>query len=362
MEKIKVGILGATGMVGQIYVNRLSNHPDFEITYLAASPESAGKTYEIAVRDKWTLDSDMPESVRNLVVGDANKIDDTIGKCQILFSACEFDKGKTRLMENIYATLGFLVISNDSAHRWTEDIPMIIPEVNHSHLRIIDEQRKKHTGNGFIVVKPNCSLQSYLTPIYALNKAGYEVDRLIVKTMQATSGAGLKLPALRMIDNVETHIEGENEKSENEPLKILGTIENGRIVNYSGMRISAQCNRVNVTHGHTALCSAGFRDKAPRLEEIIDIWNNFRSLPQELQLHSAPENPLIYTSEKGRPQPRKDRNNGNGMSITLGNLRKDNVLDIQFVGLSHNTIRGAAGGAILIAALLKARGYLDNLN
>lgn len=358
MEKIKVGILGATGRVGQIYINRLKDHPDFEITYLAASPDSAGKTYELAVKDKWALDSDIPESVKGLFVGDANKIDETIGKCQVLFSACEFDKGKTRLMENIYAGLGFPVISNDSAHRWTEDVPMIIPEVNHSHLRIIDEQRKKFKGKGFVVVKPNCSLQSYLAPIYALIKAGYDVDRLIVKTMQATSGAGLKLPAIRMIDNVETYIDGENEKSENEPLKILGTIENGKIVNYSGMRISAQCNRVNVIDGHTASCSVGFRDKKPELEEIIDIWNNFRALPQELQLHSAPERPLIYNPEKGRPQPRKDRYNGNGMSITLGGLRKDNVLDIQFVGLSHNTIRGAAGGAILTAELLKAKGYL----
>jgi len=260
-----------------------------------------------------------------------------------------------------YATAGIPVISNNSAHRWTEDVPMIIPEINWDHLKMIDIQRKNRGfDRGFVVTKPNCSIQSYMTPIEALWKAGYIPKRMIVSTEQAVSGAGYPgVPSLDMINNIVPYIGGEDEKTEREPLKIFADIIGGALNNYNKLKISATCTRVPVIDGHTALVNLGFEDKKPEsLEEIIGIWENFRSEPQTLGLPFAPERPIIYRREENRPQPRKDKDSEKGMAVTVGRLRKCDVLDVKFVGLSHNTIRGAAGGAILTAELLKAKGYL----
>ena len=264
-------------------------------------------------------------------------------------------------MENAYAAAGIPVVSSSSAHRWTEDVPMLIPEINPPHLDVIPEQQKKRGWKrGFIVVKPNCSLQSYLAPIYALEQAGYPINQLLVTTMQAVSGAGYPgVASLDMVDNIVPFIGGEEEKSEKEPGKILGKIENGKIIPHTRLKISAHCNRVPVVDGHTACVSMKFAGKKPTREEIIRIWREFTSVPQELKLPSAPEHPLVYREEENRPQPRKDRDAEKGMAITLGRLRECNVLDYRFVGLSHNTIRGAAGGGILNAELLKAKGFFD---
>jgi aspartate-semialdehyde dehydrogenase len=361
-EKIPVGILGATGMVGQKYISLLENHPWFEVSYVAASPESAGKKYSDAVVGRWHMQKDIPTGVEKLVVGNANHTDSALGNCAFVFSALELkDKKELMTLEEAYAKCGLPVVSNASAHRWTDDVPMIIPEINADHLDIIPQQKgARGYEKGFIVVKPNCSIQSYLTPVYALIKAGYDVSRLFVTTMQASSGAGHPgVPSLDLIDNVIPYISGEEEKTEREPLKIIGRIENGRFVNHKGLEISAHCNRVPVYDGHTACVSLYFKIDDPSLEAIIDIWNNFRSVPQELELPSAPKRPIIYRTENDRPQPRKDKDSENGMAVVVGRLRKDPVFDIKFVGLSHNTIRGAAGGGILNAELLKAKGYLD---
>lgn len=360
-KKISVGILGATGMVGQNYINLLQNHPWFKITYLAASPSSAGKKYSDAVNGRWLMTNEITESVKNLVVEDANKINRAVGKCSVVFSAVDMDKSAVAAMESAYAAQGFAVMSNNSAHRHTPDVPMIIPEINHSHADIIPVQQKNNGWDkGFIAVKSNCSIQSYMTPVYALLQAGYDVRKMFITTLQALSGAGYPGPsALDMIDNVIPFIKGEEEKSEHEPLKILGRIENGIIANASSPVISAHCNRVPVIHGHTACVSLQFNGEKPELEEIISIWQNFRSVPQQLELPSAPKQPIIYSYEENRPQPRKDRDAENSMAVTVGRLRPDNIFDIRFVGLHHNTVRGAAGGCILTAELLKAKGYIS---
>ncbi|VVB77961.1 Aspartate-semialdehyde dehydrogenase [uncultured archaeon] len=375
-EKIPVGILGATGMVGQKYISLLENHPWFSVNYVAASPESAGKKYSDAVSGRWHMQKDIPNGVEKLVVGNANDFNSAIDKCAFVFSALELkDKKQLMTLEEEYARAGFPVVSNASAHRWTEDVPMIIPEINPEHTDIIRDQQKNHGFNkGFIVVKPNCSIQSYLTPVYALINQGYDVSRLFITTMQAASGAGHPgVSSLDLIDNVIPYIGGEEEKTEKEPLKILGQIENGRFVNYNKLEISAHCNRVPVYDGHTACVSLELRSKIgitpPYTSQIIEkpyidldyfikIWNNFRSVPQELELPSAPKRPIIYKTENDRPQPRKDRDLENGMAVCVGRLRRDPVFDIKFVGLSHNTVRGAAGGGILNAELLKAKGYI----
>jgi aspartate-semialdehyde dehydrogenase len=358
---IKVGVLGATGMVGQMYIKLLENHPWFKVNYVAASPRSAGKRYSEAVAGRWHMQTEIPRNVRELVVEDASNVEKALGKCSFVFSALEMDNQAIRDLENKYAQNDVPVVSNASAHRWTEDVPMLVPEINYQHLDIIPIQKKNHGWkNGFVVVKPNCSLQSYLTPIHALEKANFKVSRMIVTTLQAVSGAGYPgVASLDIVDNVVPFIGGEEEKSEKEPLKILGKIENGKFVNKDSIKISAHCNRVSVHDGHTACVSFEFGESKPSKEEIIRIWREFRSLPQELKLPFAPEQPIIYREEDNRPQPRKDRDNEKGMAVTTGRLRECNVFDYRFVGLSHNTIRGAAGGGILNAELLKAKGYIS---
>lgn len=361
MNKIKVGVLGATGMVGQQYISLLNHHPWFEVNYVAASPKSAGKKYADAVSGKWQPETEIPPHTADLTVHDANNPSEAIDKCSFVFSALDIEKNLIRNLENSYASLDIPVISNSSAHRSTDDVPMLIPEINHNHAEIIHIQRKNHAWRkGFIAVKPNCSLQSYMTPVFALIKAGYEVKRMIITTLQAISGAGYPgVPSLDIVDNIIPFIEGEEEKSEFEPGKILGEIVDGKILNCTAPAISAHCNRVAVSNGHTACVSLEFTDKKPDLEEIITIWTEFKSLPQDLNLPLAPKRPIIYLRDRNRPQPRKDRNSEKGMAVITGRLRKCNVMDVRFVGLSHNTIRGAAGGGILNAELLKVKGFLD---
>jgi aspartate-semialdehyde dehydrogenase len=360
-EKINVGILGATGMVGQHYINLLRNHPWFTVAYVAASPQSAGKRYGEAVAGRWHIAGEIPESVNGLIVEDANSVDRALGRCSVLFSAVDMEKQAMRELESRYAQKGFAVISNNSAHRSTADVPMIIPEINHSHADIIPLQRKNHGwGSGLIAVKSNCSIQSYMAPLYALINAGFAVRRLSVTTLQALSGAGYPGPSgLDVIDNVIPFIKGEEEKSEQEPLRILGRVEQGAIVNAAAPLIAAQCNRVPVIHGHTACVSLEFADAKPELGEIVSIWREFTSLPQELGLPSAPRRPIIYRDEVDRPQPQNDRDAENGMAVTVGRLRACPLFDIRFVGLHHNTVRGAAGGCILTAELLRAKGYIQ---
>lgn len=360
-EKIKVGVLGATGMVGQQYIKLLNNHPWFEVVDVAASPQSAGKSYADAVSGKWVLDTPVPEDIKDLIVRDVQDYD-SIPAISFVFSAVEMpNKDDIKAIEIKYAEMGYPVVSNNSAHRWTPDVPMLIQEINHEHLKIIPVQQENHGwSKGFIVVKPNCSVQSYLTPIYALDQAGFKVDSLIITTLQATSGAGYPgVASLDLIDNVVPFIPGEEEKSEKEPLKILGKIQGNEIINDESIKISATCTRVPVTDGHVASVNMKFANEVPSREQILSIWKDFKSVPQELDLPMAPVQPIIYLEEENRPQPRKDRNNDKGMAITIGRLRKDNVFDWKFVALSHNTIRGAAGGGVLSAELLKAQGYIQ---
>ncbi|MBD3164076.1 aspartate-semialdehyde dehydrogenase [Candidatus Woesearchaeota archaeon] len=359
-KKIKVGVIGATGMVGQKYIQLLEEHPWFKVSYAAASPRSAGKKYSEAVEGRWAMKTAIPEGVKGIVVHDASKVDEA-KECKFVFSAVEMSKDDIRSIENEYAANGIPVVSNNSAHRWTDNVPMLIPEINHEHVEIIAEQKKANGWkNGFIAVKPNCSLQSYMTPVYALIKAGYKVGEIIITTMQAISGAGKTFETFPEIDdNVIPYIGGEEEKSEKEPLKILGKIEGGRFVNDDSVKISAHCNRVAASDGHMACASIKFKGDKPSPVEIKKIWEEFSSVPQELKLPSAPERAIIYTEEEDRPQTRLDRDNEKGMAVTCGRLRQCNVLDYMFVGLSHNTVRGAAGGGILNAELLKAKGFFD---
>ena len=359
-RKLKVGVIGATGMVGQNYLRLLSNHPWFEVVYLAASPNSAGKKYSDAVAGRWHMKNDIPEKFKDIVVEDASHVEKAAGKCSLIFSAVEMDKQSILAVEAEYARQGFAVVSNNSAHRDTEDVPVMIPEINPEHLDIIPLQQKNHGwSKGFLVVKPNCSIQSYMIPLYALMKAGYKIDKMIVTTLQALSGAGYPGPAaIDLVDNILPYINGEEEKSEVEPRKIFGKIQNGKIVSDDSLKISAHCNRVAVTDGHIACCSIQFDGKKPEINEIINIWRNFSALPQELKLPSAPIPVMVYRNEIDRPQPQKDRDEGNGQAITMGRLRKCNVFDYRFVGLHHNTVRGAAGGSILTAELLKAKGFI----
>ena len=359
--KIKCGILGATGMVGQKYIKLLVNHPWFEVTDVAASPQSAGKRYAEAVKDKWQMDILVPDGIKDLIVRDVQDYAKLPKDLGFMFSAVEMPKKEDiKAVEDEYAKLGVPVVSTNSAHRWTKDVPCLIAEVNAHHVDIIPAQQKSRGwSKGFIVVKPNCSAQSFLTPIFALEKAGYKIDKLIITTLQATSGAGYPgVPSLDLVDNIVPLIGGEEEKTEKEPLKILGNIVGGEIVNDESIKISSTCTRVPVVDGHTAVVNMKFKDKVPGQEEIIKIWRDFKALPQELDLPMAPKQPIIYLDQENRPQPRKDRNNDKGMAVTVGRLRKDPVFDYKFVALSHNTIRGAAGGGILNAELLKVKGFL----
>lgn len=357
MHKYKVGILGATGMVGQKYISLLDNHPWFDVCYLAASERSAGKTYDEAVRNRWHIKGAIPEKVAKLTVYPVDDIASAVASCSFVFSALDTKTAKT--YEEKYAEAGLPVVSNASAHRFTSDVPLLIPEVNADHLNIIPIQQANHGWDkGFIVTKPNCSIQSYLTPLYVLHKQ-YKVKRVIATTMQAVSGAGhADVASMDMLDNVVPFIKGEEEKSEREPRKILGSIAEKSFVENSDLQISAHCNRVPVTDGHMACVSVEFENK-PSKEEILSIWDSFRSTPLELKLPSAPERPLVYCEEPDRPQPRYDRDNYRGMTTTLGRLRDCHVLDYRFVGLSHNTVRGAAGGAILTAELIAEKGLFQ---
>ncbi len=360
-KKLKVGILGATGMVGQNYIRLLENHPWFDVVYVAASANSAGVTFSESVKGRWQMHSPIPVNVAGLIVEDVASVEKAKEVCDFVFSAFEMpDKELIKETEKKYAEAGLPVVSNASANRWTEDVPMLIPEINSDHADIIETQKKNHGWDqGFIAVKPNCSLQSYLTPIYALLQAGYEIEKIMITTMQAVSGAGYPgVPSLDMIDNIVPFIGGEEEKTEKEPLKILGKIVDGKFLNREGLKISATCTRVPVTDGHTATVNILFKDKKPTKEQILEIWKNFKSFPQELNLPFAPVQPIHYTTEDNRPQPSKDRDTDKGMAVTVGRLRECNVFDYKFVALSHNTVRGAAGGGILNAELLVKKGYI----
>ena len=364
MEKLKIGILGATGIVGQNYIKLLQGHPWFEIKDVAASPRSAGKTYEEAVGPKWQMPITIPEEIKNIIVRDVQNFNSIPNDLSFVFSAINMPtKDQIKKLEFKYAQKGIPVISNNSAHRWTTDVPMIIGEINPNHVDVIPiQQKNRNFSKGFVAVKPNCSIQSYVTPIYALEKAGYKVEKLIITTLQAVSGAGYPgVPSLDMIDNLVPYISGEEEKSEKEPMKIFGKVEENGIINDESIKISATCTRVAVVDGHTACINVKFKDKIPSMEDIKNIWLDFKALPQELDLPFAPKQPIIYLKNIDRPQPRKDRNNDKGMAVTVGRLREDTVFDYKFIGLSHNTIRGAAGGAILNAELLKAKGYIKQL-
>ena len=366
MAKIPVGILGATGMVGQQYIALLNDHPWFEVRYLAASPRSAGKKYKEAVAGRWQLATAFAPHVGDIIVEDANDVSRAAAalkknKCTFVFSALEMDKDETRALEEEYAKADIPVISNSSAHRWTPDVPVLIAEVNPHHADIIPfQQKSRGWKKGFIAVKPNCSIQSYMIPLHALVQAGYLAKKLIVTTMQAVSGAGYPgVPSLDIIDNLVPFIGGEEEKSEKEPLKVFGTFLNGQIQNAVMPKISACCNRVPLVDGHTACISLAFGLKKPAsMEEIKEIWTAYKGLPQEKKFPMAPEHPIIYREEDNRPQPRKDRDAEKGMAVVLGRLRPCNVFDIRFTALSHNTVRGAAGGGILNAELLKHLGYI----
>lgn len=365
MEKIAVGVLGATGMVGQRYIKLLENHPYFKVTYVAASPSSAGKLYKKAVQGRWHLGQDIPESVQDLTVYDANKVEEAKGKCKFVFSALGMDKERIKALEAEYAREDLPVVSNASANRWTPNVPLLIPEINFSHLSIIEEQRKANNWkNGFIVVKPNCSLQTYMLPLYALIKAGYVVEKMVVTTLQAVSGAGYPGPSsFDIIGNVVPYIAGEEEKTEREVLKILGQVQGGVIVNSSLPQVSSTCTRVAVIDGHTATVNLLFSRTqgagVPSIEKVIDIWKHFTSLPQELALPSAPDHPIVVREEVDRPQPIRDRETEKGMAVVVGRVRPCSVFDIKFVSLSHNTKRGAALGGILNAELLAKKGYFS---
>jgi len=368
MAKIPVGVLGATGMVGQQYITLLNDHPWFEVRFVAASPRSAGKKYSDAVAGRWHLIKTYAPHVGELMVQDASDINSATaafkkGECSFVFSAVEMNsKDETKALEEAYAAAGIPVVSNDSAHRWTPDVPMLIAEINPEHTDIIPIQKKaRGWDRGFIAVKPNCSIQSYMAPIHALAQAGYPAQRIIVTTMQAVSGAGYPgVPSLDMIDNLVPYIGGEEEKTEKEPLKIFGSIEGESIKNVELPRISAHCNRVPVTDGHSACISLEFASKKPAsMEEIKAIWAAYKGLPQKADLPFAPKQPIIYREENNRPQPRKDRDIDKAMAVVIGRLRPCNVFDIRFFALSHNTVRGAAGGGILNAELLKHKGYIN---
>jgi len=360
-EKLKVGVLGGTGMVGQNYIRLLDNHPWFDVVYIAASPRSAGKKYLDAVAGRWQMSTPVPKSVRDIVVEDASNIEAAKGKVNFVFSAMDLpEKEDTRNLEMSYAMEGIPIVSNSSANRWTEDVPMLIPEINHEHVNIIPiQQKNRGFEKGFVAVKPNCSLQSYVTAIEALRQAGFEVEKIILTTLQAVSGAGYPgVPSLDMVDNLVPFIGGEEEKTEKEPHKIWGKIEDDKIVNDESIKISATCTRVPVIDGHIACVSVKFKDEVPSEEEILKVWKEYKSVPQGLELPFAPLQPIIYLEEENRPQPRKDRDNDKGMALTVARLRKCEVFDIKFVALSHNTVRGAAGGGILNAELLYKKGYI----
>ena len=356
-KKLRVGILGATGMVGQRFISLLENHPWFEVTTVAASPRSAGKTYEEAVGGRWKMTTPMPEKVKNLVVMNVNDVDAVSKTVDFVFSAVDMTKEEILAIEEAYAKTETPVVSNNSAHRWTPDVPMVVPEINPEHFDVIEFQKKRlGTKRGFIAVKPNCSIQSYAPVLTAWKE--FEPYEVVATTYQAISGAGKTFKDWpEMEGNIIPFIGGEEEKSEQEPLRIWGKIENGVIVKATEPKITCQCIRVPVLNGHTAAVFVKFRKK-PTKEQLIEKLENFKGLPQELNLPSAPKQFIRYMTEDNRPQVTLDVNYENGMGINVGRLREDSIYDWKFVGLSHNTVRGAAGGAVLCAETLVAKKFI----
>ena len=357
-DKLKVGILGGTGMVGQRFISLLENHPWFEVTTIAASPRSARKTYEEAVGGRWKMQKPMPEAVKNIVVKNVNDIEAVSSEVDFVFSAVDMTKEEIKKIEEDYAKTETPVVSNNSAHRWTPDVPMIVPEVNPEHLEVIESQKKRlGTKRGFICVKPNCSIQSYAPALTAWRK--FEPTLVVATTYQAISGAGKTFKDWpEMEHNIIPYIGGEEEKSEQEPLKVWGKIEGDKIVKAAAPAITTQCLRVPVSNGHFAAVFVSFENK-PSKEEILNIWKEYKGAPQELELPSAPKQFLHYFEEDNMPQAKLHRNLEGGMAVSIGRLREDTQYDYKFVCLSHNTLRGAAGGAVEMAELYAAKGYFD---
>ena len=357
-EKLRVGILGATGMVGQRFISLLEDHPWFEVVTLAASGRSAGQTYEKAVEGRWKMDTPIPEAVKKLVVMHVNEVEKVAETVDFVFSAVDMSKDEIKAIEEAYAKTETPVVSNNSAHRWTPDVPMVIPEINPQHFEVIEHQKKRlGTTRGFIAVKPNCSIQSYVPALEAWKE--FEPYECVITTYQAISGAGKDFKAWpEMIENIIPYIGGEEEKSEQEPMKLWGHIEGDKIVNATTPSITAQCFRVPVSDGHTAAVFVSMEKKVSP-EEIIRRWTEFRGPAQELELPSAPKQFLHYFTEADRPQAKLDRELEHGMAVSIGRLRPDTQYDYKFVCLSHNTLRGAAGGGVLLAELLAKKGYFD---
>ncbi len=358
MKQYNVGIIGATGMVGQRFITLLDKHPQFNIELLAASPRSAGKKYTDALGGRWAMQTPIPDSVKDMVVYNAENVEEIAPKVDFVFCAVDMKKDEIRALEEAYAKAECPVVSNNSAHRHTPDVPMIIPEINPEHAEIIAAQRKRlGTKRGFVAVKSNCSLQSYVPALHPLKK--YGIEAVLACTYQAISGAGKTFETWpEMVDNVIPYIGGEEEKSEIEPLKIWGKIDGDKIVDADGPNITTQCLRVAASDGHMAAVFVKFKDK-PSIEQIKEDWKNFSGVPQELELPSAPKQFLNYFEEDNRPQTKLDRDLEGGMAVSIGRLREDKQYDYKFVCLSHNTLRGAAGGAVLMAELLAAKGYFD---
>ena len=357
-KKLRVGILGGTGMVGQRFISLLENHPWFEVVAIAASPRSAGKTYEDAVGDRWKMTTPMPEAVKKMIVYNVMDVEEVASKVDFVFSAVDMTKEEIKKIEEDYAKTETPVVSNNSAHRWTEDVPMVVPEINPEHFGLIEYQKKRlGTKRGFIAVKPNCSIQSYTPAIFALKEFGPKL--VVATTYQAISGAGKTFKDWpEMEGNVIPYIAGEEEKSEQEPLRLMGKLVDGHIEKAALPVITTQCLRVPVSDGHTAAVFVSFENK-PSKEEIIKIWSEFKGVPQELELPSAPKQFIHYFTEDDRPQAKLDRGLEGGMAVSAGRLREDTQYDYKFVSLSHNTLRGAAGGGVLLAELLAAKGYFD---
>ena len=361
MKKYNVGIIGATGMVGQRFALLLADHPWFEVTALAASGRSAGKTYEEAIGSRWAMTDPIPEKLRSMNIYDAEKdIETIVSKVDFVFCAVAMKKDEIKTLEETYAKHECPVVSNNSAHRFTPDVPMVVPELNPEHIEVIDAQRKRlGTKRGFVAVKSNCSLQSYVPALFPLDKAGFTVDKCLVCTYQAISGAGKTFERWpEILDNVIPYIGGEEEKSEQEPLKIWGKVDGDKIALAENPKFTAQCLRVPVSDGHMAAVFVSFKNK-PSKEEMLEVWKNFKGVPQELELPHAPKQFLNYFVEDDMPQTKLSRNLENGMAVSIGRLREDTQYDYKFVCLSHNTLRGAAGGAVLLAELLCAKGYMD---
>jgi len=359
MKTYNVGIIGATGMVGQRFAVLLENHPWFKVKALAASPRSAGKTYAEAVGSRWLLEKPMPESMKDIVVMDATAdIEKITAQVDFVFCAVDMKKDEIKALEEAYAKHECPVMSNNSAHRFTDDVPMIIPEINDDHLAIIDAQKARlGTKRGFISVKSNCSIQSYVPALHPLKKFG--IKNVLACTYQAISGAGKTFDTWpEMVDNLIPYIGGEEEKSEKEPLKVWGEIKDGKIVPAETPCITTQCLRVPVSNGHFAAVFVSFENK-PSKEEILQIWKEYKGVPQDLELPSAPKQFLNYFEEDNYPQAKLHRNLENGMAVSIGRLREDTQYDYKFVCLSHNTLRGAAGGAVEMAELYAAKGYFD---